>query len=398
MFTILKDAEVKLCEMAQAIRYEAGPYFALHFHFSLLEIENSSEYQIKIAINVINDLFKNKDGGIFLCEDGDVIIIYQGEDKILIDKTIFQLRYFFADDKLAFIKDGVENPNFNSVFLLKYQWQDFFELCLKKRNYDPSINSPALTTVVNKNEADKQSLDITKLIYDINQVAFRPLLRWQDICFVSNDNKEVKILYQEVYVSISHLREQLDDYYQPFNNKKLFLYITEKLDLIILKLLHQQALMPNNTTMSLNLNVATILSGEFLEFDRYIKANKNLSMVVEIDIVDVFSDISAFNAAKNLLHSLHYRICLDGVNNFSFMQIDRETLGFDLVKVQWNLDDVASLTNEENSNLIEAIKKCGANRIILARCDNQNAISYGHALGISLFQGWHLDKLVNHKI
>jgi hypothetical protein len=35
--------------------------------------------------------------------------------------------------------------------------------------------------------------------------------------------------------------------------------------------------------------------------------------------------------------------------------------------------------------------------VILTRCDNKQAVEYGQALGITLFQGRYLDGLVNPK-
>ena len=44
--------------------------------------------------------------------------------------------------------------------------------------------------------------------------------------------------------------------------------------------------------------------------------------------------------------------------------------------------------------LKEAVKKCGANRIIMCRCDSQNAVDFGKSIGISLFQGHYIEELI----
>jgi hypothetical protein len=33
--------------------------------------------------------------------------------------------------------------------------------------------------------------------------------------------------------------------------------------------------------------------------------------------------------------------------------------------------------------------------VILSRCDSRQSVSYGQALGISLFQGRYLDRMIN---
>jgi len=116
---------------------------------------------------------------------------------------------------------------------------------------------------------------------------------------------------------------------------------------------------------------------------------------VELQISDVFEDMRAFAIARNSIQKLGYRVCLDGVTDMSFTQVDRERLGFDLVKLQWNADIPSDLQTKENKRISDAVKACGSNRVILTRCDNRKAVDYGQALGISLFQGRYLDKLMN---
>ncbi|MDX1739313.1 MAG: hypothetical protein R3261_13825, partial [Alphaproteobacteria bacterium] len=41
-----------------------------------------------------------------------------------------------------------------------------------------------------------------------------------------------------------------------------------------------------------------------------------------------------------------------------------------------------------------AVKAAGQGRIILARCDNKMMIETGQKMGITLFQGHHLDKVL----
>jgi hypothetical protein len=45
----------------------------------------------------------------------------------------------------------------------------------------------------------------------------------------------------------------------------------------------------------------------------------------------------------------------------------------------------------------ELVEHCGRARVILSRIDNDSAVRFGHALGITLFQGRHLDTLVANR-
>ena len=96
-----------------------------------------------------------------------------------------------------------------------------------------------------------------------------------------------------------------------------------------------------------------------------------------------------------MLQKNGYRICLDGLDYLAFQQLDRSSLGFDLAKILWNADLKSDTGTEENIALYDAIKKCGKNRLILSRCDNEKAVEFGKSLGISIFQGRYLDKVVD---
>src|SRR5690606_28367568 len=125
--------------------------------------------------------------------------------------------------------------------------------------------------------------------------------------------------------------------------------------------------------LSLNFNVDTLLGDSFTLFDAGLKPAVKVSIVIELQIADVFGDMQAFKVAKETVQRLGYRICLDGVTNLSFMHMDRERLGFDLVKLQWNPEMEADARSRESQLLREAIQKCGANRIILCRCDSKQS-------------------------
>ena len=68
-------------------------------------------------------------------------------------------------------------------------------------------------------------------------------------------------------------------------------------------------------------------------------------------------------------------------------------MGFDLAKLRWN--PKMGTTSTKDKSLIEAIKICGKNRIILCHCGSKEAIEYGKKVGISLFQGRYIDAIIS---
>lgn len=397
MQTITGNAEARLLEVVRALRGDPGANYALHFNLSKLMEENKSDFQLKISINVLNDIFRDVEGSIFLAADGDVIVIYHGEDRMLLEKAIFQLRYLFIDDPIAANEDGSENEDFCTLWDLGFQWRPFHRLCENKVNFVGQEEFQQLDGATSEKPARAvQSLDPEGLIDVIDKLADIDLslaMRSQPICARSS-GMEVKPLFTENYIHIAHLGKLLGLNYNLHSNRDLFSYLTKHLDTHVLDAISGRPNMFLSKPISINLNVQTLLSDHFAGFTKIVKSSAK-SIIVEVHVSDVFADMYAFKMAKEFSQSQGYRICIDGLTNMSFSHINRQTLGFDLAKLLWNADMAGDLGTEENQMLAESIKKCGANRMILCRCDSYHALDYGKALGISLFQGRYPDRILN---
>ncbi len=405
-----RDTEAKLLEMANNLKGDSTNHYGLHFGFSRLQDHYKSEYQMKIVLNILSDIFKDSEGSIFFCRDLDIFIIYKGEDRILLEKAIFQLRYLFVDDPLAYNADGDENPEFCGVYDLGFQWRVFYQICKEKvgirskkeeegqDTFSGSAAQPMRPQFTAGNtDVGPKILTPGKLAIIENELIradLRLALRRQPICAMVR-GMEFRPVYDEIYINIQHLKRLIGTDIDIASEKWLFKYLTKILDGFVLDTLAKRAAIYLTSPISLNLNVETLLSDKFLRFNSKIDQGFKSSIIIEINVADVFVDMAAFMAAKDLAHELGYRVCLDGLSALTFTQIDRASLGFDLAKLQWNMDMRSDLATDQNASLRDAVTRCGSNRIILCRCDSRNAIDYGQALGISLFQGRYTDSVLN---
>jgi hypothetical protein len=230
--------------------------------------------------------------------------------------------------------------------------------------------------------------------HDLNKADLSRIMRRQPVCALIR-GQEARRIFDEHYIHIAHLKQMLRMELDFFSNRALFRYLTQLLDERMLDLMMMSPMRFFETPASFNFNIESILSARFREFDSLTRPNFKVSIIIELQAGDVFGDITAFHAARNLLERLDYKLCLDGINPLLLPHIDRAKLGFDLMKLQWNSDTEQDLTSENNAALIAAIRECGANRMILCRCDSRQAVAYGQALGIQLFQGRFIDRLLN---
>lgn len=400
MFTATKDAELKLTDLAESIEHEANQWRVLHFHFSQLQEHYRSNYQIKIAVNLIMDLLRENQGGIFVMGDFSLIAAAKNMSQSQVDKVIFQLRYLFADDPLAYGIEGEENPAFCDIYDLNHQYHEFSKMvksCMNRKIRNQQKDRDRRTT----DDTPAAAVDtgftphmLASIERELEKADLSGLLRRQPICAAVPD-MTVRQVYDEFYINIQHLRQMLGTEANLLGNRCLFKYLTQVLDLRMLDMIRRGTGRYLEKPISLNLNVDTLLSDTFQQFNEAIKPSNKVSIVIEIQLEDVFGDMAAYMAARDMVQKMGYRVCLDGLTPLTFTQVDRNKLGFDLMKLLWNADMASELNTIENRELELAIAACGANRVILCRCDNREAVDYGQALGISLFQGRFLDQLID---
>lgn len=407
MLTYFREAETRLVDAMNGLAEDASSWRGVNFRFDQLLEQYRSEYQVQIAVNLLNDLLSAHQGGVYVCTDRSIILLCRNVTRNKLEKAIFQLRYLFMDDPLAYDVNGDENPNFCRVYDLGVDFAEFYQHCRKKlaqssqgeKKPDALFTGTAVRDM--QTEAapaqPRNAFTPSRLVHvehDLYKADLSRVFRRQPVCAVTGD-MNVRKVFDEYYIHISHLRQMLHSDADFFSNRWLFRYLTQILDERMLDMLMLTPMRYFDMPLSLNFNIETLLSQKFREFDSTIKLIIKVPVVVEIQIGDVFSDISGFTAARNVLEKLGYKICLDGVTGFSLNQIDRERLGVDLIKMQWNADLAADANKVENRPLKRAIDNCGQGRVILCRCDSKQAVSYGQAMGISLFQGRYLDRILD---
>ncbi len=412
MRIITREPEAHLIELLNLVQEQRQGWVAVSFAFSRLLEHYRSEYQIKIATNLMNDILGERDGAVYLCEDANIYIMVRHFPKPLLDKMIFQLRYLFMDDPLAYTMEGEENPEFASAFNIENEWQEFMDICKRRlvsrvrktqaeQRRIPNATAEALESVgiEQKPMPSMRSFNATNLAAierDVRDVDLSATIRRQPVCAAVPETT-MRTVFDEMYINIAHLRQSMGLQVDLNSNRWLFKYLTQILDVQMLDMIQRNPARYLANPVSLNLNIATLLSNRFAEFDAAIKPSSKVSVVIELQIADVFADMAGFLTAKETVQKLGYRVCLDGVTELSFPQIDRQRLGFDLIKLIWNADSEQDVDSESNRALVAAIKKCGSNRVILSRCDSKRAIDYGHAMGLTLFQGRFIDGIVNPK-
>ncbi len=373
---------------------------AVHVHLSSLLPSNRREHHIRIAANTFESLVKKLQGQIFVLTNTDLMFIFKDASLEEVEAAIIKLRFLFSDDPLLSDDEAAKPGAFATWYRLERDYDKLLQLA--QRLVAEEQDRRAVELAQDKAEVEKAKapagepltpLLLARMEEVLSQADLANLLRRQAVCAVVGKAAPQPV-FNEVFVSINDLRQTVLPKGNLFGSPWLFQHLTETLDRRVLAMLNKHDDATLFGDISINLNVATLLSPEFLVFDDNLKAGMRGTIVLELQKVDIFADLGAYLFARDFAHDRGYRICVDGLNHLTMPFVDRDRLGADLVKLTWD-SDMAS--GPHAPALADAVRHCNPARVILCRCDSRQSIELGQSLGITLFQGRFVEALLTEE-
>jgi EAL domain-containing protein (putative c-di-GMP-specific phosphodiesterase class I) len=372
---------------------------AVHLRLSQLRVYNRRASHLHAATSGLRSMVETAEGQLFILKSADAIFVYKAEVHQRVEQEIQKIFFLFSDDPA--LMDARSAADFVRRFDVQAEYEEFHSVVreLIGRQVAPASHAVCQLTTkerLKRKQTAGQPLTpdlLAKLEAALSRTDLSNLVRRQTVCAVS-PRLEVQARFVELYVAIAELREILLPNVNLLGNRWLFQHLTETLDRRVLQLLT----MPENAVagdLSINLNLATLLSKDFGSFDSALSAHRAGTLIVELQAIDVFQDLRAFHLARKTLQDKGYRVCLDGVGYRDLELIDCERLGVDLVKMLWDAD----LLTEADSMLERLrvlIARLGPSRLVLCRVDARFGIELGHALGIAMFQGRCVEELLTN--
>lgn len=373
---------------------------AVHVHISRLRPHNRRSHHLRIAASTFEPLVRAFDGALFRLCNEDLVVICKGAAVADIDEVVLRLRYLFSEDPLL-AGNEEEGREFCTWYDAERDYEGLVALARRaveaRRRADAERSrresAPARGEGGRTPGKPLEPWQLAGIEKSIAQADLSSLLRRQAVCAVAGDGPPHPV-FNELFISIAELRQVVAPEVDILADRWLFQHLTERLDRRMLALLarHEDATL--SRAFSLNLNVATLLSPEFLNFDTALHSAARRTIVIELQLIDVLADVGSFLFARDFLQERGYRLCLDGVTHLSLPYVDRRQLGVDLLKLQWRADLADQMSGERAQRLAGQIESTGPDRVILCRCDTEQAREVGASLGISLFQGHHFDRLL----
>ena len=371
----------------------------VHLYLSLLRPISRREQHVRTAIGNFDTLVSSMDAQVFMVKNSDIFVIYKDTAHPQVETAVQQIRYLFDDDPLLEEEDASERK-FTSWYDAEQDFDTVFQTVQnlvnaeQKRQTEVRGRMDARAALKAKQEKGEPMTPkvLARVETALSRADLSNLVRRQFICRIDAQMVPEQ-MFSELFISIKDLRETMLPDVNLVANRWLFQHLTTTLDKRMLAMLTKTDSISMSGDISFNINVATILSPEFQAFDDNIAASRRGSMIVELQKEDIFCDLASYVFAREFVQDKGYKVCLDGLTLETLDIIDRERLGADLAKLIWN-PDLADGGDELHNKIRQIVKRGGADRMIMCRCDNREAIDFGRSLGIEMFQGRYVESLI----
>ncbi|MDX2103657.1 MAG: EAL domain-containing protein [Alphaproteobacteria bacterium] len=373
---------------------------ALVLHLGLLSPQNRREQIQRVAYLAFKETVRTLDGQAYQMSTGDILWTGKVPSPAALEPSIARMRLLFAEDPLIQSDAGQATSRFATWYLLESQFNDLLGAVkrIAVAAEDQRRQQEARAQTEGRSGA-RQPMDPTtlaKLEALLARTDLSNLMRRQAIVSVTSGLAPTPLI-RELTISINDLQTSVVPDIDLFGDQWLFQRLTQTLDRRMLAALARAEDGTLAQQVSLNLNVSTILSPEFLAYDQTVKNQDRSSVVIEMQKIDIFADPGAFLFARDFLKERGYKVALDGLTFMVLPFVDREKLGLDLLKVQFSPEMLVDKPGQGIERMKEYVERCGRARMILYRVEDEAALTLGKSLGISLFQGHYLDKLIGRR-
>jgi hypothetical protein len=378
----------------------------IRLHLSRLAPDNRNAQNLRMAETAFDDMTRTRSAWLYRLRNSDLMVIFENHETSHAERAILKLMKLWERDPLmAKFKTDARKNRLTSWFDLAQDYDKLMAFAHRQAATGERVHNKNLDQLIAEREVRVHNtergqplmpLELGKTEEALQRVDLSSFTRRQAVCAFVEDG-QAEVVFTELFVSIADLRETLMPRTDLTANPWLFQRLTQTLDK---RVMAQIARREDRSLMregfSINLNVGTLLSEEFMAFDEDF-APSNQDVILEMRLEDIFSDPEGYTFARDFAQSRGYQLCIDGLTLQTFKYADPARLGVNFLKLMWTRDLAGWVGTSVGNELKQMIRDRKKGRTILARCDNDAAIQVGRQLGISLFQGRYVDSVLRKR-
>lgn len=389
--------ESLLLERLRMIDDKRSGYFGIHMHLSDLKASNKKSHFMRIAARAFESIINNTDAMLFRFHNFDLVLICREVPVDEVDNAIHKVRALFSEDPLTAAEDGSIEDRFATWYDLGDK-DDFDAFLRTAGEHDARAEAERKRCLEVRADAQRMTGErlspgnLARIKKKLRNIRIADISDTQ-LCMKVQKDFKAEPVFRERFVAMRSLQALVAPDVNLFGSVWLFNFLTEHLDKRMIGFATREDFARMEEPLSLNLNISTIDTREFRELNRVVGSHAD-RLVIEFQLIDVFSDLAEYRQARDLLRDRGYRLVLDGLTPMGLHFIDPSNLGFDFVKIFWSRDFKADMSHKRREDLKNQIAKIGRNKVVLCRVDSEDAIGWGLGLGVSRFQGRFVDGLI----
>lgn len=373
-------SEKYLLDTLDRIAKNSAGYDVLYVNISKLKPKNRHPEFVKIFAKLFDSVVGSARGQFFILSNGDFVILAKDITTQMVDEAVQKLRQGLSSDPVVHAKDSSE---FAQVISFPEQFADFYEY-IEKRIDAP--DNDEIDDIAYKRPIEADEID--NVIARLDETDISDIVKHQSVLRILGAGK-FKVIFQEFFVAVKDLSLQFDQSLDLVANRWLFMYLSQTLDKKTLSALFASELKNWPEYISINLNLSSVFSREFVDFAKnFLQGDRKL--IVEVKLMDVFNNLPMYFEAKEILHRGGNKLLIDEVSPAALKMLNVKRLEPDLIKVFYEPLLEYDLDNQDFRKIISDV---GRENVILAKCGSDKAVKWGVHYGITAFQGPFMDNL-----
>ncbi len=198
------------------------------------------------------------------------------------------------------------------------------------------------------------------------------------------------LLFQEFYVSIDEFQRVFAPGVDITAHPALFGYLSQCFDQEILA--HLVAKESSDLTrqgFSININITTMPSANYNRFEE-VFAGRN-DIFLEFQLTDILANFAIYIEVRDRVKQKGFRVVVDGVTFSTLSHLDLTGFEADFIKL---LCPGSGRLASADAAIEHNIRRLGADRLICARLEDEELMTWALGIGVSHFQGRLIDTLI----
>ena len=303
---------------------------------------------------------------VFALANDDLVVLWRGAAEALVAACVAALRHMFIAEA-ALLPDP-------QTLLHRFRLPDeaaMMRLLLARAQHatPPAPAPPPKTPGPRLTLAGLAALEANLASADVARFARR-----RPVCVLDDANGLVPA-WETRQLSVREIADTLAPGHDLTAEPWLFRRLTRSLDRRMLALLAAADELRDAGPFGLNLNIGSMLATEFLRFDAALPARLRGQVVLGLDPADLLADPAAFQFARTFARARHYRLMLRNLTPALLPLFVGTELAVDVLQLQWS------------EAWVTTPMPAVATTLLLSHTDRVEALHWGRACGIRLYQG-----------